>query len=69
MIDSDRTECFRISLLLTGLIFIAGIYPLTILSLSILVLKYGPAGILADDSGIYAILGGDWDCATDATHT
>ena len=50
MTETDRTKYLRIALLLVGVIFIVGIYPLTIIWPSGLVVAHGPVGLPADDS-------------------
>ena len=57
MIDSDRTKYLRIALLLVGLIFIFGIYPLTILWPSGWSWNAGQSEYLQMILGIYATLG------------
>jgi len=51
MDQADRIKYLRIALLLVGLIFLLGIYPLTIHLAVWLVVARGPVGLPADDSG------------------
>jgi hypothetical protein len=53
--DSDRTKYLRIALLVVGLIFIFGIYPLTVVWPS--GWSWGPSEYLQMILGIYATLG------------
>jgi hypothetical protein len=57
MTDSDRTKYLRIALLVVGLIFIVGIYPLTILWPSGWSWNTGQSEYLQMILGIYATLG------------
>jgi hypothetical protein len=57
MADSDRVKYLRIALLLVGLIFIVGIYPLTILWPSGWSWNTGQSEYLQMILGIYATLG------------
>ena len=57
MNDSDRTKYLRIALLVVGLIFIFGIYPLTILWPSGWSWNAGQSEYLQMILGIYATLG------------
>jgi hypothetical protein len=57
MTDSDRTKYLRIALLVVGLIFIVGIYPLTILWPSGWSWNTGQSEYLQMSLGIYATLG------------
>jgi hypothetical protein len=57
MTDGDRTKYLRIALLLVGLIFIVGIYPLTIIWPSGWAWHTGQSEYLQMILGIYATLG------------
>jgi len=57
MADADRTKYLRIALLLVGLIFTVGIYPLTILWPAGWSWHVGPSDYLQMILGIYATLG------------
>jgi hypothetical protein len=57
MTDSDRTKYLRIALLVVGLIFIVGIYPLTILWPSGWSWNTSQSEYLQMILGIYATLG------------
>jgi hypothetical protein len=57
MTDGDRTKYLRIALLLVGLIFIVGIYPLTIIWPSGWAWHTGQSEYLQMVLGIYATLG------------
>ena len=57
MTDSDRVKYLRVVLLLVGLIFIVGIYPLTIIWPSGWVWNTGQSEYLQMILGIYATLG------------
>ena len=57
MADTDRTKYLRIALLLVGLIFTVGIYPLTILWPAGWSWHVGPSDYLQMILGIYATLG------------
>jgi len=57
MTDSDRVKYLRIALLLVGVIFIVGIYPLTILWPSGWTWNTGQSEYLQMILGIYATLG------------
>jgi hypothetical protein len=57
MAEADRTKYLRTALLLVGLIFIVGIYPLTIIWPSGWSWHTGPSNYLQMILGIYATLG------------
>src|ERR1700722_14963245 len=57
MADPDRTKYLRLALVVVGLIFIVGIYPLTIIWPSGWSWQAGPSDYLQMILGIYATLG------------